>query len=226
MYQLLKSILPGPVRDRLNEFLMQQLREKRAEQEKVIPKIVLSEQHIAHTRLLLTREHLLDRLPKEGIAAEVGVNRGDFSEKILAVARPRKLHLIDLWGSRQFPDHLMDVVRQKFDAQINAGTVEINRGLSTAVGARFPDHYFDWVYIDTDHSYTTTRDELALYSRKVKPDGIIAGHDFTLGNWVGGVRYGVIEAVYEFCRKESWEIIWLTMENGFPPSFAIRRMRE
>lgn len=224
MYRFLKAILPGPLRDRLNEFLLQQLREKRAEYEKVIPKVPLAEKHIAHTRLLLTREQMLELLPKGGVVAEVGVNRGDFSERIWAITAPQKLHLVDMWGSRQFPDQLMEVVRQKFHEQIAAGTVAINRGLSTEVAEQFPEHYFDWVYIDTNHSYATTRDELAVYSRKVKPGGILAGHDFILGNWVGGVRYGVIEAVYEFCQNEDWELIWLTMENGFPPSFAIRKI--
>lgn len=38
------------------------------------------------------------------------------------------------------------------------------------------------------------------------------------------VRYGVIEAVYEFCAKYDWELLYITAENEGNPSFAIRRI--
>src|SRR5690242_21742886 len=108
----------------------------------------------------------------------------------------------------------MKYVENKFENEIRDKVVEINLGLSTDVGETFKDHYFDWVYIDTSHSYAVTKAELELYSKKVKlGNGIIAGHDFAIGNWVRGIRYGVIEAVYEFCVKNNWELIYLTMEN-------------
>ncbi|MEX0773138.1 MAG: class I SAM-dependent methyltransferase, partial [Balneolales bacterium] len=84
-------------------------------------------------------------------------------------------------------------------------------------------NYFDWIYIDTDHSYETTRDELRLYASKVKQGGIIAGHDYVKGNWITTYRYGVIEAVHEFCVNNDWELIYLTAEPIENQSFAIRR---
>ncbi|MCU0386267.1 MAG: hypothetical protein MUE38_09580, partial [Flavihumibacter sp.] len=59
---------------------------------------------------------------------------------------------------------------------------------------------------------------------KLKPGGIIAGHDFIKGNWLSGYRYGVMEAVYEFCVTHNWELIFLTTETNDHPSFAIRRI--
>lgn len=56
----------------------------------------------------------------------------------------------------------------------------------------------------------------------MKKGGIIAGHDFIVGEIDVPWKYGVIEAVYEFCKKYNWEIIYLTMERGISPSFAIR----
>lgn len=82
----------------------------------------------------------------------------------------------------------------------------------------------DWIYIDTDHSYETTRDELRLYASKVKDGGIIAGHDYVKGNWITTYRYGVIEAVHEFCVGNDWELIYLTAEPLESQSFAIRKV--
>jgi predicted O-methyltransferase YrrM len=114
---------------------------------------------------------------------------------------------------------------QKFAQQLAMGTVQLHRGLSTEKVSDFPDNYFDWIYIDTNHRYETTYEELMAYAPKMKPGGIIAGHDFINGNWVTSLRYGVREAVHEFCVKEGWEFRYLTMEIGDHPSFGISKIR-
>lgn len=224
MYTILKKILPDSLKNKLNQFLLSQLQLKRIAIEKTIPKVELSQRHIKNLKVILTREDLLELLPKHGIVAELGVDNGSFSEKILSTTSPQKLHLIDLWGNKRYHDGLIKVVQDKMKTAINNGQVEINRGYSTAVVNDFSAHYFDWIYIDTDHTYQTTATELEKYASKMKPLGIIAGHDFVLGNWPGGIRYGVMEAVYEFCQKENWELIYITMEIKGKASFAIRKI--
>lgn len=189
-----------------------------------VPVYELTPRHIRHLQVLPDRAALLEQLPKNGVVAEIGVDRGDFSEQILRVTAPAKLHLIDAWSSKRYHQGLQKFVEDRFAAGIAQGIVEINKGLSTDMAAHFPDAYFDWIYIDTDHSYFTTRDELVLYAPKMKLEGMIAGHDFVVGNWASLVRYGVQEAVYEFCCLNDWEMRWMTLENGGFPSFAIRRM--
>lgn len=53
---------------------------------------------------------------------------------------------------------------------------------------------------------------------------MIAGHDYTIGNWVEGYRYGVIEAVHEFCVENDWRISYLTVDTTEGRSFAITRI--
>lgn len=97
---------------------------------------------------------------------------------------------------------------------------------SEAALARFDDGVFDWVYIDTDHSYQLTSLELDLCCRKVKPGGIIAGHDYIAWEYSNPLnRYGVIEAVAEFCVTRQWEMIYLTNESHRHLSFALRQMQ-
>ena len=163
-------------------------------------------------------------MKKNSIIAEIGVDHGEFSKKILQICKPQKLHLIDLWGSERYHSGLRKLVEGKFRNEINKGIVEINVGLSTVVVNNFKDNYFDWVYIDTAHSYDVTKSELKKYRKKIKQSGFIAGHDFVIGNWNDRIRYGVIDAVYEFCVKNNWEFIYLTMDYKESISFAIRRI--
>jgi hypothetical protein len=132
--------------------------------------------------------------------------------------------LIDRWVIAEYPISLKFDVIKKFKEKIDSGKIEVVQVDSIAAASEFKDAYFDWIYLDTDHSYEVTLQELIAYKDKVKSNGIIAGHDFILGNWNDMVRYGVKEAVYEFCVKYDWEIIYLTMENREHPSFAIRRI--
>lgn len=185
----------------------------------------LKQENIAHLQTLADRETLLAILPKHGIVAELGVNRGDFSEKILQICQPEKLHLVDVWATERYHQGLRTEVEQRFEKERAEGRVELNLGLSTDVVEQFRDEYFDWIYIDTDHTYDTTKAELEKYRSKIKPDGIIAGHDFCVGHWNSMARYGVQEAVYEFCNKYNWELVYLTMELTDHPSFAVRKRR-
>ena len=190
-----------------------------------IPKVELKQKNITNLKMLLDRQAFLDAMPVGGVVAEIGVNEGEFSEKILKTAKPSKLHLVDAWGDpTRYTDQLKLKVHDKFSKEIASGQVEINVGFSTDVLPKFPDKYFDWVYLDTDHTYKTTAAELDILRRKMKPGGIIAGHDYTVGNWVAGFRYGVIEAVNKLCVEDDWELIYLTSETHQCRNFAIRKL--
>jgi len=189
-----------------------------------VPRFNLEEKNIQNTKFLLNRTVLLQSLPKNAIVAELGVDQGDFSAEILKFCEPKKLHLIDFWGSKRYNQIKQKSVEKRFEDELKRGQLEINLGFSIEVVKQFPDNYFDWIYIDTDHSYKTTKAELDLYAPKMKSGGVIAGHDFIVANWYGLVKYGVIEAVYEFCLQNNWEIIYITAENKGFPSFAIRKI--
>ena len=193
--------------------------------EKQMPKVPLARKHMKNCELLLDRLEMLSKLKKGGKVAEIGVARGEFSELILKITEPDLLHLVDVWNSKTYHAGLFKKVADKFKNLIDEGRIQILRKLSTDAAEDFDDNYFDWIYIDTDHSYATTREELVKYAPKVKHDGIIAGHDYTMGIWISLNRYRVIEAVHEFCVKYGWELVYLTVEPTENQSFAIRRIK-
>lgn len=210
------------VADKVIQYLTQQ----RQQRENQIPKVSLQPENVKHCDLLLNRHQLLDKMKKNSVVAEIGVDEGKFSQLIHKKVKPKKIHLIDMWGSDRFHDGKFEAVKNYFAEEIEKGTVQIHKTMSTKAALDFEDAYFDWIYIDTDHSYETTRDELQLYAPKMKPGGIMAGHDYRMGNWVSMYRYGVIEAVHEFCVTHNWELIYLTAEPTESQSFAIRKIQE
>lgn len=177
-----------------------------------------SAERIEGTTLLTDRGVLAAKL--SGVGAEIGVAFGDYTKELLP--KSSKLYLIDVWASRRYQDGLQKIC-QEFASEIDSGKIEILRGLSTERIPDIPNNSLDWCYIDTDHSYRTTKLELELILPKMKDGGRICGDDYASGNPSSGLRYGVIPAVIEFCEKHSWNLEFLTMEADRNPSFSIRR---
>lgn len=223
MNDLAKTVLPAKLRQYVYRKIKTARREALADTLAQIPAVALEERHIANLRMLTDRTALLKRLPQGGTGCELGVNSGAFSRQILRHARPGHLKLVDPWDTERYGEEKFRSVAKKFEKEIAGGRVELIRGYSTEAGAGFADGTFDWVYIDTTHAYRLTADELRLYAPKLKPGGILAGHDYSVGNVVDGVVYGVIQAVQEFCVENDWEFLHLTMEP-LAPSFAIRKI--
>lgn len=196
---------------------------KRRKYRNSMPYVNLEGRHTENSGLLPNRLALLNTLPKSALAAELGVASGSFSEKILDICRPRKLHLVDAWHTDRYRDDRNTVVT-RFAKEIQSGLVTIHEGLSMDILKTFGPTSLDWVYIDTNHSYETTAAELLECERIVKPEGRILGHDFCLGNIVKPVVFGVIPAVNEFCVTRDWQFEYVTLEsNGFF-SFSLRKI--
>lgn len=91
--------------------------------------------------------------------------------------------------------------------------VVINRQFSYKSVREFADQYFDFVYIDGNHTYEYVLQDLFDFAPKVKEDGLIMGHDFFEDAFASEQRYGVIDAVNCFLRRsKDYRLICLTYE--------------
>jgi len=182
-----------------------------------------------HSESSTSRDFLLQLLPKFSIGIEIGVDEGNFSERILEIVRPKKLYLVDPWefknddlyrntpyGSEKIDNQkMMDIkyenVKKRFESLINKNQVVIHRGFSEPISKLFEDNYFDWIYIDGNHLYDFVKKDLSSYLPKIKPGGFITGDDYYDEGWSKG---GVKKAVDEFIDAKFAKLIQ-TKNNQF-----------
>lgn len=171
--------------------------------------------------LLETRSDLLRLVPKRFVIAELGVFTGAFSAEILRVCDPAELHLIDTWTGRvECGDkdgeniQVVDSMEVVFLALALRGDrrYTLHRANTTVALSTFPDRYFDFIYVDADHSEEAVYADLVMAMRKTLWG--IGGHDYC-------PRFdGVVRAVDTFCNKFGWEITHLTRDGC--PSYLLR----
>jgi hypothetical protein len=161
------------------------------------------------------RRPLADLLPKGGIGAEIGVFAGLFSAILLELTKPRLAYFVDPWWTvfgERYPDWgtytdrgrlatrtAYQAASRRIASHANGARTEIVIDVSMNFFKGMPDHYFDWVYLDSSHTYEGTAAELAIIRPKLKPDGILAGDD-----WLDDpshIHYGVSKAVRESVER-------------------------
>lgn len=116
------------------------------------------------------------------VGAEIGVYRGEYSKWLLRGIPGLKLYGIDAWQVYgNYTDFTAaDILDAYAIAQANVApyNCELIRAWSDEAVQRFPDASLDFVFIDGNHAYEHVVRDIALWSVKVRPGGIIYGHDF------------------------------------------------
>jgi SAM-dependent methyltransferase len=165
---------------------------------------------LADCRFCVSREAMLESLPKGGAICELGTYHGDFARAIVKTSRPAELHLVDIDYSQ-------------FDAKGLEG-LEVRRhtGLTHEVIATFPNAHFDWVYIDADHSYEGCLRDARAAAAHVRPGGYMVFNDFAhIDPWMG--RYGVHRAATDFAREANWPMAFFSYDSHGLYDAAFRR---
>jgi len=124
------------------------------------------------------------------IGAEVGVQNALHAQELLGKwHNVQHFYLIDLWG---FQENYEDIANRPPNEQdqiyANAQTnlmpwtqqnkTTFLRMLSTQAAQKIPHQSLDFVYIDARHDYCGAKEDMEAYYPKLRPGGIMAGHDF------------------------------------------------
>ena len=149
---------------------------------------------------------------------EIGTLRGEYA-KVLCQANPA-LHLtcVDAWSAYLgFTDQTeqkklddCEAIARKRLAPFGCTLV---KGLSTDVARRFPDQSVDFVYIDANHRFEYVVADIAAWLPKIRPGGVISGHDYCTRRLRKGVDMRVLDAVHGW--TSSYDVTpWYVLGRG------------
>jgi hypothetical protein len=156
---------------------------------------------------------------------EIGVRNGQ-NFKLMIKHSPKEAVAIDPWiedgilgrNDMCYPQEAMDVQYNQFKEDMkDLSFVKTIRDYSFNVAKQFPDEYFDFIYIDADHTFEGCYQDIKDWYPKVKKDGVLCGHDYNhriAKTKKGHLTFGVVEAVRKYCKENKIEkfilkpIVW------------------
>jgi SAM-dependent methyltransferase len=144
---------------------------------------------------------------------EIGVEQGLFSQVLCQQNPGVQLFCVDPYKAyRGYRDH---VNQQKLDGFYAAAQERLApyratfvRKFSLVALEDFADGSLDFVYIDGNHDFQHCTNDIAEWSKKVRPGGIIAGHDY--------VRYRLPNQIQVVQAVNGW-----TDANEIAPWFLL-----
>ncbi len=150
------------------------------------------------------------------IIAEIGVQDGLHAINMLENLNIDKLYLID-----NFPTYIDGNITIDEKTQfLHYKNMFINlkpyynkiifvHQPSDLASTLFEDNYFDFIYIDANHTYEFVKNDINLWWKKIKINGYISGHDY-FNSW-----QGVISAVNEFVEKNKLDLITFNKDSDW-----------
>ena len=150
---------------------------------------------------------------------EIGVKEGAHFKSLISCSTLKKAIGIDIWAETgvrsqnddSYEQKRLDAIYQSMKLLENSDArIEIIKDFSPAVTSRFEDNYFDFVYIDADHTEEAVYTDLNAWWSKVRPGGVLSGHDYCemvlKYENSNNVVFGVIPAVNRFFAEKNLQL--------------------
>lgn len=185
--------------------------------------------------LPMQRYRLLRYLPSRCRIAEIGVARGRFSAQLVSICQPTFLALVDPWlnqeqnvyfgdsnnAGQKEQDNRYAQVHRRFASTRSNNECRVLRMFSVDAAREFEDGFFDWVFVDGNHSHEACLEDLRAWAPKVNDDGLLCGHDFANHASARSAKYGVVSAVRQFVEETGYLLAAVTVEHF--PTFVIAK---
>ena len=150
------------------------------------------------------------------IGVEVGTDHGQYAQQLLEGIPGLKLCCVDPWtpyteGNQVHDEKEMEEIYQEALRRTEKYKCSLVRMTSMQAVTTFQDNSLDFVFVDGNHDYEHCKEDLREWYKKVKPGGIIAGHDYKVDPIN---NYGVIEAVNEFVEENNISPLFIMHAGG------------
>lgn len=142
---------------------------------------------------------LIKTLPEGLVMAEIGCYAGQSTKMFMQSGKVEKLFAIDIWEDSLdiyrniIEGHSFNLVEKAFDESVADYNVVKYKSTFDRVESLLPQ--LDFIYIDANHEYDYVKKDIQTALKKLKPKGIISGHDYHY------TSPGVIKCVNEFFGK-------------------------
>jgi len=164
------------------------------------------------------------------VGAEIGVEQGKFSEVLLSRNLGLKLYCVDAWARySKYRDHVsqdkLDGFYRITEERLKPFNAILVRAYSADAAKQFKKESLDFVYIDANHSLPFVIQDIFLWSEKVRPGGIVAGHDY-IRYRRENIQCHVVEATHAWVK--SYRIApWFVIGPNSPhPDIKVRAGRQ
>lgn len=230
IYRLADWIKKYPIHEQLlsekcKQHKYNEMKEKAFEVGDIKPELTIN------SKVLPSRYQVFEYLPKNCIAAEVGVAFGGFSKYILEEMKPTSFYAIDMydeqlegfWNKNIFKEQKIthyDWYEKEFKDYIDAGVLKMHKSISWDAMKAYPDNYFDYLYLDAAHDYESVKKDIEAIYPKMKKGSIIQFNDYTYGT--SNVYYGVIPLVNKFINETDSEVLYFCFEKGGYHDLVVR----
>jgi len=168
-----------------------------------------------------TRHHIAELFGELGfkVGAEIGVERGRHAKVLFKNIPDLKLYAVDPWTAyNRIPQEKIERNFKWCKKRLENCNVEYLRMKSMEAIKHIPDSSLDFVYIDGLHEFDPVMLDLIYWSRKVRPGGIVAGHDYYVF-YKGGVMKAVNAYTYEH-NINQW---YITYSENHPSYFWVQK---
>lgn len=142
------------------------------------------------------------------LGVEVGVRDGGYSQTLMYANPNLTLYGVDPYEPHQgYRDHVRKSTFEAFEKEAHDKLDSFKnyhfiRDYSDKAVKQFEDNSLDFVYIDGDHSFYNATQDIELWSKKVRPGGIISGDDYFKHK--GDARIHVYQVVNGY--TDAWNI--------------------
>lgn len=139
--------------------------------------------------------------------AEIGVESGLYSETLLKANPKLFLTSIDPWEASAYEPGIVGIdYRQQYFNQcyrtakkrLAPYNCQVVRKTSMEAVDNFKDNSLDFVYIDGGHDFVNVANDIHYWLKKVRPGGILSGHDYAF--FPGGKQNHVKYIVPNYTR--------------------------
>jgi len=83
-----------------------------------------------------------------------------------------KFDCVDCWLEEKVYNEFIENIKPV------SSSINVIKQYSRVASTFYKDNSLDFVFIDAHHTYEAVKDDINCWYPKVKPDGILAGHDF------------------------------------------------